>query len=206
MWQICPLLPVVQQQITEDKRGHIVETRLYVVFSSLNDRFERKSFNNNDWDQLLWARETEHPTQTLVFTISLLVLTIKLSSWSSARNDSYQRCPLTRSRSAKLRYRLPLQCAIWAPGSILIWTCRLMCLRLVLARFIICTISGTLGSICLVSPPRGLFTRSSQAGLTTVMVYCTVLLSIKLRNFRESWMPVLDWFTVHLSIVTLLLC
>ena len=54
-----------------------------------------------------------------------------------------------------------------------------------LARFIICTISGTLGSICLVSPPRGLFTRSSQAGLTTVMVYCTVLLSIKLRNFKE---------------------
>ena len=52
--------------------------------------------------------------------------------------------------------------------------------------FIICTISGTLGSICLVSPPRGLFTRSSQAGLTTVMVYCTVLLSIKLRNFKES--------------------
>ncbi|CAH3144095.1 unnamed protein product [Porites lobata] len=46
-----------------------------------------------------------------------------------------------------------------------------MCLRLVLARFIICTISGTLGSICLVSPPRGLFTRSSQAGLTTGMVY-----------------------------------
>ena len=100
--------------------------------------------------------------------------------------EYYQRCPLTRSRSAKLRYRLPLQCAIWAPGSILIWTCRLMCLRLVLARFIICTISGTLGSICLVSPPRGLFTRSSQAGLTTVMVYCTVLLSIKLRNFKES--------------------
>ena len=58
--------------------------------------------------------------------------------------------------------------------------------RLVLARFIICTISGTLGSICLVSLPRGLFTRSSQAGLTTVMVYCTVLLSIKLRNFKES--------------------
>ena len=27
--------------------------------------------------------------------------------------------------------------------------------NLVLARFIICTISGTLGSICLVSPPRG---------------------------------------------------
>ena len=48
------------------------------------------------------------------------------------------------------------------------------------------TLSGTLGSICLVSPPRGLFTRSSQAGLTTVMVYCTVLLSIKLRNFKES--------------------
>ena len=30
------------------------------------------------------------------------------------------------------------------------------------------------------------FTRSSQAGLTTVMVYCTVLLSIKLRNLKES--------------------
>ena len=59
-------------------------------------------------------------------------------------------------------------------------------IRLALARFIICTISGTLGSICLVSPPRGLFTRSSQAGLITVMVYCTVLLSIKLRNFKES--------------------
>ena len=43
-----------------------------------------------------------------------------------------------RSRSAKLRYRLPLQCAIWATG------------------------------------------------LTTVMVYCTVLLSIKLRKFKES--------------------
>ena len=40
--------------------------------------------------------------------------------------------------------------------------------------------------ICLVSPPRGLFTRSSQAGFITVMVYCTVLLSIKLRNFKES--------------------
>ena len=33
-----------------------------------------------------------------------------------------------------------------------------------------------------------------------------LLLSIKLRNFKESWMPVLDWFTAHLSIVTLLLC
>ena len=68
MSQMCPLLPVVQQQITEDKRGYIVETRLYVVFSTVNDRFERKSFNNNDWDQVLWARETEQPTQTLVFT------------------------------------------------------------------------------------------------------------------------------------------
>ena len=46
--KIRPLLPVVQQQITEDKRGYIVETRLYAVFLSLNDRFERKSFNNND--------------------------------------------------------------------------------------------------------------------------------------------------------------
>ena len=27
-----------------------------------------KSINNNDRDQVLWARETEHPTQTLVFT------------------------------------------------------------------------------------------------------------------------------------------
>ena len=41
MSQMCPLLPVVQQQITEDKRGYIVETRLYVVFSTLNDHFER---------------------------------------------------------------------------------------------------------------------------------------------------------------------
>ena len=46
------------------------------------------------------------------------------------------------------------------------------------------TISDTLGSICLVIPLSGLFTRSLQAGLITVMVYCTVLLSIKLRNFR----------------------
>ena len=51
MSQMCPLLPVVQQQITEDKREYIVETRLYVVFSTVNDRFERKSFNNNDRDQ-----------------------------------------------------------------------------------------------------------------------------------------------------------
>ena len=28
--------------------------------------------------------------------------------------------------ASSLRYRVPLQCAIWAPGSILIWTCRLM--------------------------------------------------------------------------------
>ena len=34
-----------------------------IVFS-----FSRKSLNNNDRDQILWARETEHPTQTLVFT------------------------------------------------------------------------------------------------------------------------------------------
>ena len=27
-----------------------------------------KSFNRNDRDQVLWARATEHPTQTLVFT------------------------------------------------------------------------------------------------------------------------------------------
>ena len=27
-----------------------------------------KSFNKNDRDQVLWARETEHATQTLVFT------------------------------------------------------------------------------------------------------------------------------------------
>ena len=55
-----------------------------------------------------------------------------------------------------------------------------------ISRFIICIISGTLGSICLMSPPRGLFMRLSLAGLITVMVYCTVLLSIKLRNFKES--------------------
>ena len=28
----------------------------------------RKSFNKNSRDQVLWARETKHPTQTLVFT------------------------------------------------------------------------------------------------------------------------------------------
>ena len=28
----------------------------------------RKSLNKNDPDQVLWARETEHPTQILVFT------------------------------------------------------------------------------------------------------------------------------------------
>ena len=28
----------------------------------------RKSLNKNDWDQVLWARVTEHPTQNLVFT------------------------------------------------------------------------------------------------------------------------------------------
>ena len=28
----------------------------------------RKSLNKNAWDQVLGARETEHPTQTLVFT------------------------------------------------------------------------------------------------------------------------------------------
>ena len=27
-----------------------------------------KSFNKNDRDQVLWAHETEHATQTLVFT------------------------------------------------------------------------------------------------------------------------------------------
>ena len=27
-----------------------------------------KSLNKNDRDQVLWARETEHPSQTLVFT------------------------------------------------------------------------------------------------------------------------------------------
>ena len=29
---------------------------------------KRKSLNNNDLDQVFWARETEPPTQTLVFT------------------------------------------------------------------------------------------------------------------------------------------
>ena len=68
MSQICPLRLVVQQLITEDKCGYIVETRLYVVFLSLNDCFERKPFNNNDRNQVLWASETEHPTQALTFT------------------------------------------------------------------------------------------------------------------------------------------
>ena len=35
MSQVCPLLLVVQQQITEDKRDYIVETRFYVAFLSL---------------------------------------------------------------------------------------------------------------------------------------------------------------------------
>jgi len=68
MSQVCPLRLVVQQQITEDKRGYIVETRFDVVFLSLNDRFGRKSFNNNDRDQVLRARETEHLTQAPTFT------------------------------------------------------------------------------------------------------------------------------------------
>ena len=42
------------------------------------------------------------------------------------------------------------------------------------------------GGFSLADIKFALFTRSSQAGLTTVMVYCTVLLSIKLRNFKES--------------------
>ena len=68
MSQICPLRLVVQQLITEDKCGYIVETRLYVVFLSLNDCFGRKPFYNNDRNQVLWASETEHPTQALTFT------------------------------------------------------------------------------------------------------------------------------------------
>ena len=68
MSQVCTLRLAVQQQITEDKRGYIVETRFYVVFLSLNDCFGRKPFNNNDRDQVLRARETEHPTQALTFT------------------------------------------------------------------------------------------------------------------------------------------
>ena len=36
------------------------------------------------------------------------------------------------------------------------------------------------------SPPRGLFTRSSQADLITLIVYCKVLQSIKLRNLNAS--------------------
>ena len=68
MSQVCPLRLAVQQQITEDKRGYIVETRFYVVFLSLNDCFGRKPFNNNDRDQVLRARETDHPTQAFTFT------------------------------------------------------------------------------------------------------------------------------------------
>ena len=37
MSQVCPLRLAVQQQITEDKRGYIVETRFYVVFLSLKN-------------------------------------------------------------------------------------------------------------------------------------------------------------------------
>ena len=37
-------------------------------WTSLRWRERRKSLNKNVWDQVLWARETEHPTQTLVFT------------------------------------------------------------------------------------------------------------------------------------------
>ena len=57
MSQVCPLRLVVQQQITW----------LYCR-DPLNDCFGRKSFNNNDRDQVLRARETEHPTQALTFT------------------------------------------------------------------------------------------------------------------------------------------
>ena len=46
MSQVCLLRLVAQQQITEDKRSYIVETRFYVVFLSLNDCFGQKSFNN----------------------------------------------------------------------------------------------------------------------------------------------------------------
>ena len=42
---------------------------MWLVYSILSSCCEWwKSFNNNDRDQVLWARETVHPTQTLVFT------------------------------------------------------------------------------------------------------------------------------------------
>ena len=44
----------------------------------------RKSLNKNDWDQVLWARETEHPTQTLVFTKPLDTTTWSLCAFSQA--------------------------------------------------------------------------------------------------------------------------
>ena len=39
-----------------------------VGISGVLSTIPRNSLNKNDRDQVLWARETEHPTQTLVFT------------------------------------------------------------------------------------------------------------------------------------------
>ena len=49
-------------------RSRIFLTRHAVTSRYCFAHFQRKSLNNNDRDQILWARETEHPTQTLVFT------------------------------------------------------------------------------------------------------------------------------------------
>ena len=53
-------------------------------------RVSRKSLNNNDRDQILWARETEHPTQTLVFTKT------------AGRQPGWGHCYLRSSASASL--------------------------------------------------------------------------------------------------------
>ena len=51
--------------MNEDKNSVLKTAASFeLIFPVAEPLYNKKSLNNHDRDQLLWARETEHPTQT----------------------------------------------------------------------------------------------------------------------------------------------
>ena len=72
-------------------------TAVFSVVTQHSSPLSKKSFNKNDRDQVLWARETEHPTKTLVFTNTAgrnnLVSKVFPFKWGGAlRDDAKNGC------------------------------------------------------------------------------------------------------------------
>ena len=86
---------------------------------------KRKSFNKNHRDQVLWFRETENPTQTLVFSLKPLdastwLRSLLSSSWKQIIVRLYVdckiiRCTVLRSTVRRSPNMAPNFCALYRP-------------------------------------------------------------------------------------------